>query len=347
VSDPLKIGVIGAGYWGPNLVRNFNQLQDSRVDLVCDLDESRLKHIQSLYPHVQVSTNYQDATLSKDLDAVCVATPAHTHYKIAMEALEQGKHVFVEKPMTACQREAEEMVAKAAEMGLTLMVDHTFAYAPAVNHIKELIGNGELGKVYYVNMSRLNLGLIQRDINVIWDLAPHDISILCYVLGDYPIRASAHGNCNILEGIEDVAMVSLHFPGNVVAFLHLSWLDPCKQRRATFVGSRKMLVYDDVEQLEKIKIHDKGVEDPPHYDTFGEFQLSYRYGDISAPYVENQEPLTIECRHFLDCIKSGDEPITSGDEGLKIVRVIEACQRSLNLGGQTVDVSVDGIGRMK
>jgi predicted dehydrogenase len=341
MAGQIRVGVIGAGYWGPNLVRNFNQLPDSEVSLVCDLDQRRLEHIQRLYPHVGGSTDYREAVESPALDAVCIATPVGSHHQIAVEALKAGKHVLIEKPMTANLREAQELVDLAEDAGVVLMVDHTFAFAPAVNKIRTLVQNGDLGQVYYISMSRLNLGLFQRDINVIWDLAPHDISILSHVLGSYPTAVAAHGTCNILEDIEDVAMVTLYYPGNVVAFLHLSWLDPCKQRRATFVGSRKMLVYDDVEPLEKIKIHDKGVEDLPHYDTFGEFQLSYRYGDISAPYVENQEPLTIECRHFLDCIIQGTESITSGREGLRVVKTIEACQLSLQQQGATVPCEID------
>ena len=341
MAGPIRVGVIGAGYWGPNLVRNFNQLPDSEVSPVCDLDKGRLEYIQRLYPHVQVATDYRKAVESSTLDAVCIATPVMSHHRIATEALKAGKHVLIEKPMTANLQEAQELVDLAYDLNRVLMVDHTFAFAPAVKKIRDLVQNDELGQIYYISMSRLNLGLFQRDINVIWDLAPHDISILSHVLGVYPTAVAAHGTCNILANIEDVAMVNLYFPGNVVAFLHLSWLDPAKQRRATFVGSRKMLVYDDVEPLEKIKIHDKGVEDLPHYDTFGEFQLSYRYGDISAPYVENQEPLTIECRHFLDCIIQGTEPISSGKEGLRVVKIIEACQSSLRQQGVTVQCEID------
>lgn len=334
----IRIAVIGAGYWGPNLVRNFNQSREVKVSLVCDLDASRRDHIRNLYPHVRVTEDHREATQGDDVDAVCIATPVRWHYEMASEALSSGKHVLVEKPMTTDVTEAESLVDLAERNGRVLMVDHTFEYAPAVNRIKAIIASGELGEIYYVSMSRLNLGLFQKDINVIWDLAPHDVSILSYVLGVLPETVVAHGNANIVAGIEDVAMLTLRYSNNVIAYLHMSWLDPCKIRRSTFVGSKKMLVYDDVEPLEKIKIYDNGVDGPKHYDTFGEFQFSYRYGDIHTPYLENQEPLTVECRHFVDCIRNGSAPRSSGQDGLNVVRVIAAAQKSLREGGERVAV---------
>ena len=311
-STKVRIGVIGVGYWGPNLIRNFHQFVDSEVVQVCDLNQDRLTHIKNLYPSVRTTEDFKSITRSSDVDAVCVATPVRWHYEMAKDALLNHKHVIVEKPMTASVESARELVNLARERNRVLMVDHTFEYAPAVNKIREIVTQGELGDIYYVSMSRLNLGLFQQDINVIWDLAPHDISILNYVLGIHPEAVSAHGNGNILSNIEDVAMVTIFFPENLMAFLHVSWLDPCKMRRATFVGSRKMLVYDDVEPLEKIKIYDKGVEGPKYYDTFGEFQFSYRYGDINTPYLESHEPLNLECRHFLDCILKGETSRSGG-----------------------------------
>jgi predicted dehydrogenase len=331
--DRVRIAVIGAGYWGPNLIRNFNQLPNSEVILVCDLEEKRRAHISNLYPHIRVTGNFHEATRGADIDAVCVATPVRWHFEMAKDAMLHGKHVLVEKPLTASAKEAYELVRLAEDKKRVLLVDHTFEYTPAVNKIKDIIQQGGLGDIYYINMSRLNLGLFQKDINVIWDLAPHDISILNYVLGTCPEGIAAHGNANILPEIEDVAMVTLYFPKNVTAYLHMSWLDPCKIRRSTFVGSKKMLVYDDVEPLEKIKIYDNGVDRPKHYDTFGEFQFSYRYGDIYTPYLESHEPLGIECRHFLDCILNGTIPRSSGVGGLNVVRVIEAAQRSLKNAG--------------
>ena len=335
----IRIAVVGAGYWGPNLVRNFNQSRDAEVTLVCDVDEARLSHVRNLYPHVRVSTDHREATQGRDADAVCIATPVRWHYEMAKEALSCGKHVLVEKPMTADVSQARELVELAGKEGRVLLVDHTFEYAPAVNRIKEIIESGELGDIYYVSMSRLNLGLFQKDINVIWDLAPHDISILSYVLGVVPETVAAHGNANIVEGIEDVVMLTLQFANKMIAYLHMSWLDPCKIRRSTFVGSKKMLVYDDVEPLEKIKIYNNGVDGPKHYDTSGEFQFSYRYGDIHIPYLENHEPLTVECRHFLDCIRNGTKPRSGGQDGLNVVRVISAAQESLRGSGASVRVA--------
>ena len=332
--DRVRIAVIGAGYWGPNLIRNFNQLPNSEVVLVCDLEEKRLAHVRNLYPHIRVTDDYKEATRGTGVDAVCVATPVQWHFEMARDAMLHGKHVLVEKPLTASVKEAHELVKLAGEHKRVLLVDHTFEYTPAVNKIKEIIQQGELGDIYYVNMSRLNLGLFQKDINVIWDLAPHDVSILNYVLDVCPEGISAHGNANILPEIEDVAMLTLYFPQNVIAYLHMSWLDPCKIRKSTFVCSRNMLVYDDVEPLEKIKIYDNGVDGPKHYDTFGEFQFSYRYGDIYTPYLENQEPLGIECRHFVDCILNGAEPRSGGVDGLNVVRTIEAAQHSLKNNGK-------------
>ncbi|MDA0745856.1 MAG: Gfo/Idh/MocA family oxidoreductase [bacterium] len=331
--EKVRVAVIGAGYWGPNLIRNFNQSKEAEVTLVCDVDRRRLDHIQSLYPRVQVAEDYKEATRGAEVDAVCVATPVRWHHEMAKDALLHDKHVMVEKPLTADVKQAQELVQLSEDRGRVLLVDHTFEYTPAVNKIKEMITAGELGDIYYVSMSRLNLGLFQKDINVIWDLAPHDVSILNYVLGMQPEAVSANGNANILPEIEDVAMVTLYFPGNLIAYIHISWLDPRKTRLATFVGSRKMLVYDDVEQLEKIKIYDKGVDGPKPYDSFGEFQFSYRYGDIYTPYLENQEPLSLECRHFLDCILRGDRPRSGGEDGLQVVQVLEAAQRSLKNNG--------------
>ena len=334
----VRIAVVGAGYWGPNLVRNFSQLEDSDVVLVCDLEEDRLNHMQSLYPQVRVSDDFREATRGKDIDAVCIATPVSWHYEMAKDALVHKKHVLVEKPLTDSVSQASKLVDIAAKNKCILQVDHTFVYAPAVRKIKEHIGSGDLGDLYYISMSRLNLGLFQKDINVVWDLAPHDISILNYVLDARPEAVAAQGNCNILPDIEDVALVTLHYSQNRVAYLHVSWLDPSKIRRSTFVGSRKMLVYDDIETLEKIKIYDKGVDGPKHYNTFGEFQFSYRYGDIYTPYIENHEPLQVECKHFVDCVFTGKSPRSSGRDGLNVVGVLEAAQRSLRNQGKLENV---------
>ena len=327
----LKAGVIGCGYWGPNLIRNFQQLAGSEVKRVADLDSDRLEHMKRLYPSVKTTTNYRDIITDPEIDIVAVATPVQTHYRFASEALSAGKHVFVEKPIAASVSESQELIALAEKNQQKLMVGHTFLYTVAVRKMKEVIDSGELGKIYYISTQRLNLGLFQNDINVIWDLAPHDISIILYLLGKEPLSVSAHGTSHINPLIEDVAVVTLRFPENLMAIIHVSWLDPDKIRRITVVGSKKMMVYDDVQPTEKIKIYDKGVEKPKHYDTFAEFHYSYKYGDIIIPNISGAEPLRTELNHFIDCIVNDKEPLSNGKNGLDVVKILEATQKSLNL----------------
>ncbi|MDQ3928372.1 MAG: Gfo/Idh/MocA family oxidoreductase [Chloroflexota bacterium] len=327
--EMISVGVIGAGYWGPKHIRNFSELPQARMAMVADLDQGRLAAIQAQYPGIRTTTNYQEMLLSPDIEAIVVATPVSTHARFVREALFAGKHVLVEKPIARTSAEAEELIGLAEAGKRVLMVGHTFLYNPAVRALRELVQSGELGEIYYIHSQRLNLGLFQRDINVIWDLAPHDVSILMYVLGMDPTAASARGSAHVRPGIEDVAYLHLEFPGHVRAEIHLSWLDPNKVRRITVVGSKKMAVYDDVETLEKIRVYNKGVDAPPHTDTFGEFQLSYRYGDIMIPHLPSTEPLRLECGHFLECIQTGATPLSDGRQGLTVVRVLEAAQASL------------------
>ena len=341
----IGIGVIGAGYWGPKHVRNFSSLPDALMWGVADTDLERLATMRVQYPHLVLTDDYGELLRSPEVDAVVVATPVKTHMHIAREALLRGKHVLVEKPVAASERHARELLDLARSTHRVLMVGHTFLYHPAVRVLRDLVQQGELGDVHYVHAQRLNMGLFQRDINVMWDLAPHDISILIYVLGMEPTAASARGYSYVQQGIEDVAHLDLLFPDDVHASIHLSWLDPKKVRCMTIVGSRRMAVYDDVETLEKIRIYDKGVEAPPHTSGFGEFQLSYRYGNITIPHLPSDEPLQIECDHFLQCIKSQSVPLTDGCHGLMVVRVLEAAQASLNGGGQVCSVMPDrGLG---
>ncbi|MCK5228802.1 MAG: Gfo/Idh/MocA family oxidoreductase [Desulfobulbaceae bacterium] len=325
----LKAGVIGCGYWGPNLIRNFQQLAGSEVKRVADLDSDRLEHMKRLYPSVKTTTDYHDIITDPEIDIVAVATPVKTHYRFASEALSAGKHVFVEKPIAASVSESRELIALAEKNQQKLMVGHTFLYTVAVRKMKEVIDSGELGKIYYISTQRLNLGLFQNDINVIWDLAPHDISIILYLLGKEPLSVSAHGTSHINPLIEDVAVVTLRFPENLMAIIHVSWLDPDKIRRITVVGSKKMMVYDDVQPTEKIKIYDKGIEKPKHYDTFAEFHYSYKYGDIIIPNISGAEPLRTELNHFIDCIVNDKEPLSNGKNGLDVVKILEATQKSL------------------
>jgi predicted dehydrogenase len=333
----IKVGIVGCGYWGPNLIRNFVENPSSEVVMVADLKEERLAHIKTSYPQIMTTRNYQDL-FSQDLDAVVIATPPATHYALAKEFLEHGLNVLVEKPITINSKHAEKLIEISQKKDLILMVGHTFEYNVAVHALKNLIDSGELGQVYYVDTARLNLGLYQRDLNVLWDLAPHDISILLYILGRTPISVGAHGMPFVYEGIQDVVYMTMVFPDNILAHIHVSWLDPSKVRLITVVGSKKMVVYDDVESQEKIKIYDKGVEKPPYTTTFGDFQCSYRYGDVTIPHIRFVEPLQKECQHFLDCIINHSEPQSNGQDGLKIVKILEAAQRSLNDNGRDQEV---------
>jgi predicted dehydrogenase len=333
----IRVGAIGYGYWGPNLVRNFVENPSSEVVIVADLNKERLTKIKALYPRIMVTEDYKDL-FTQNLDAVIIATPPPTHYPLAKECLEHGLHVLVEKPITLKSQHAEELINISKKRELVLMVGHTFEYNAAVHTLKLLVESGELGQIYYVDAARLNLGLFQRELNVLWDLAPHDISILLYILNRTPISVSAHGMPFVNEGIQDVVYMNMVFPDNILAHIHVSWLDPCKVRRVTVVGSKKMVVYNDVESLEKIRIYDKGVDKPDYTDTFGDFQLSYRYGDVIIPNIRLTEPLQKECQHFLDCINNHTIPQSSGQDGLHVVKIIEAAQRALNQNGKHQEV---------
>jgi predicted dehydrogenase len=332
-NEVLKIGVIGSGYWGPKLARNFNDILGASLEMVADLREDRLAEIKGLYPDVRTTRNYEDL-LESELDAIVIATPVNTHYPLAKESLSAGKHVFVEKPITSNAAQADELVALAAGQGLTLMVGHTFVYNPAVQAVREIVQSNQLGKIYYLNSTRVNLGLLQPDINVMWDLGPHDISILQYILGADPIRVSARGACyvNTPRNLQEVVYVVLFFEDGAMANLRLSWLDPVKQRRLTVVGREKMLVYDDIAE-DKVVIFDKGVEVPPYSVTEEEFRASYRHGEEIVFPIKWVEPLRVECEHFLDCIRTGSKSISSGEEGAKVLKVLETAQRSLMNGG--------------
>ena len=334
----IAVAVVGCGYWGPNLIRNFNALPECKVRYVCDKDEKRLAHMKQLYPSVEPTEDFGKIVGDKEVDAVVVATPVHLHYELSKMALQAGKHTFVEKPMTQTSAQANELVQIAAKKELTLMVGHTFIYSAPVRRIKEIVKSGDIGEIQYISSRRLNLGLFQKDINVAWDLAPHDISIILYLLGKPPISVNCQGKAHINKDIEDVTNMSLDFENGGFATIHSSWLDPNKIREMIIVGSKRMIVYDDNEPLEKIKIYDKRVEAPPHYDTFAEFQYSYHYGDMIAPYIKQTEPLKVETQHFLDCIKTGKKPESNGLEGLRVIQILEASSRSLKSGGAKVEI---------
>lgn len=331
-----NIGIAGCGYWGPNLVRNFNSLSECNVKKICDLDQKRLEHLKSLYPTVETSFEFDDVIKDKHIDAIVIAVPVRFHFEMAKKSLEAGKHTFVEKPMAFSVAECKELIEISEKKKLTLMVGHTFIYSTPVRKIKEIIDAGELGQLQYISSRRLNLGLFQKDINVAWDLAPHDISIILYIINEKIESVNCQGKAHVNPEIEDVTNMTLNFANGGFAAIQSSWLDPNKIREMTFVGSKKMLVYDDIEPNEKIKIYDKHVEVPPHYDTFAEFQYSYHYGDMYAPYLKMVEPLKVECQHFLDCIENGIKPLSSGKEGLEVVQILEAASQSLKNGGAKV-----------
>lgn len=338
----LNIGIVGCGYWGPNLIRNFNQLDDCRVKWICDGNAERLGHVQKLYPHAKASTSYETLVNDPELDGIVICTPVRTHFPMAKMSLEAGKHTFVEKPMSDSFANCQELHELAEANGLTLMVGHTFIYNPVVRKIKETIEAGELGDVLYISCRRLNLGLFQKDINVAWDLAPHDISIILFILNEMPSSVNCQGKAHLDKNIEDVTNMSLNFSNGGFATIQSSWLDPNKVREMTIVGSRQMLVYNDLEPIEKLRVFDKRVDRPPHYDTFGEFHYSYHYGDIHSHYIKQEEPLRIEAQHFLDSINNQTKPDSSALEGMQVVRILEASSESLALGGEQITLSESG-----
>ena len=335
----ISVGLIGCGYWGPNLLRNFNSLPNCHVKAICDLNQDRLDHLHALYPLTEPLTDYRRLLEDPAIHALVIATPVAFHFPLAKASLLAGKHTLIEKPMAASSAECEELIAIAQRLGLVLMVGHTFLYSAAIRKITEIIHSGTIGELRCINARRLNLGLFQKDINVAWDLAPHDISIILHILGELPLVVNCQGNAHVTPGIEDVTNMSLTFRQKRFATIQSSWLEPRKIREMTFVGTKKMIVYDDIQALEKIRIYDTRVERMPHYDTFAEFQYSYHYGDIFIPKVTQDEPLKVECQHFLDCIHHDSTPLSDGISGLNLVRILEASSQSLNSNGAPVDFS--------
>jgi predicted dehydrogenase len=340
--EPVRTGVVGLGYWGPNLIRNLNELDSADLRWICDLDQSRLDIFGKRYPAVRCTRSFDELLADPELEAIAIATPVSSHYPLALAALRAGKHVFVEKPLAASVAEAEELAAVAAERGLALMPGHTFLYSPPVNAIRDLIQSGEVGDIYFISTSRVNLGLHQADVSVAWDLGPHDFSILCYWLEETPTYLSAMSRSCIFPTIPDVAFINLEYQQGVIAHVELSWLAPSKLRRTTIVGSRKMVVYDDVSSNEPVRIFDSGVmlSDP---QSFGEFQLSYRTGDILSPAVPAAEPLQLEMADFCNAVRTADVPRSSAHVGVEVVRMIEAVDLSLASGGSRVPLAEDTV----
>ena len=340
----VNVGVIGLGYWGPNLLRNFYQLSEVKVGECCDLRKEKLEYVKNSYPTVRVSEDYLYMLNNPEVDAVVVATPPLTHYKIAKQALLHNKHVLVEKPLALDSRSAQELIDIAKEKGKVLMVGHTFEYNAAVRKIKEYLKSGEIGDIYYIYAQRLNLGRVRQDVNVMWNLAPHDISIVLYWLEEEPLQVSARGITRLQKGLEDVVFMNLDFSDDKSVHIHLSWLDPNKVRRITIVGSKKMIIYDDTSPDAKVQIFDKGItrqtlnNNLGKYDDFGKFQLIKRAGDILIPQINFVEPLSMECSHFIECIQDGKRPLSDGEDGLKVIKVLEAAQKSLKANGIPVEV---------
>lgn len=333
----MKAAVIGTGYWGPNLIRNFLALDEIEAVVACDLDEGRLARMRKQFHGIETASDYDEVITRNDIDIVVIATPVSTHHEIAKKALENGKHCWIEKPMTASVAEAEELIALAEKKKLKLFVDHTFIYTGAVRKMKEVITSGRLGEIYYFDSVRINLGLFQHDVNVIWDLAPHDLSIMDYLLDKKPLSVSAIGACHVGNGLEDIAYLTLEFENNLIAHFHVNWLAPMKIRKTVIGGTKSMIVYDDTETSEKVKIYDKGIDVTTRegvYDTL----VQYRTGDMLSPKLDQEEALAVGTRHFVNCILNDKRPTTDGHAGLNVVRILEASALSIKDRGRSIDL---------
>lgn len=337
----IGMAVVGYGYWGPNLVRNLADIESARLVTVCDLNIERLKSVRNRYPDVGITDSYDEVLRDPRIHAVAIATPVSTHFKLAMSALMAGKHVFVEKPIAASAHEAERLVEEAAKRGLVLAVDHTFVHTGAVRKMRELVESG-LGDTYYYDSVRVNLGLFQHDISVVWDLAVHDLSIMDYVLAAKPVAVAATGVSHVAGQPENIAYLSLHFENNLIAHVHVNWLAPVKIRRTLIGGSKRMIVYDDLEPSEKIKVYDKGITlngaQQPRGESVYQAMIGYRTGDMWAPHLDVTEALGVELREFIACVRDGGTPIADGHAGLRVVRILEAATTSLAQRGRVIEL---------
>jgi predicted dehydrogenase len=335
----MNIGVIGCGYWGPNLVRNFSALDDVQVLAVCDFRPDRLKFISRQFPAITIlSGDPNDVLDNNQIDAVVIATPVSTHFDLAAKALENGKHVFMEKPFTATSEQAEKLIELAERRNLKIMVDHTFLYTGAVESIKKLIDGGHLGQIYYFDSVRVNLGLFQHDVNVIWDLAPHDVSIMDHLLGREPEAIAATGVAHFESDIENIAYISAFYGDNVIGHIHVNWLAPVKVRKTLISGSKKMIIYDDTEPSEKVKIYDRGVDVVPDKDQIYDILIQYRTGDMLAPRLDLTEALVKVSQEFYQAIDEDRAPLTDGQAGLRVVKILEAANRSVRSGGALIEL---------
>ena len=333
----MKVAVIGAGYWGPNLIRNFASLDEVEGVIACDRDSNRLAKMRKMFPGIETCSDENDAILNPEVAAIAIATPVSTHFDIARRAIEAGKHCFIEKPMTASVAEGEELIGLATKKQVTLFVDHTFVYTGAVRKMKEIIESGRLGDIYYFDSVRINLGLFQHDVNVIWDLAPHDLSIMDYLLSEKPVAVSANGSCHIGNELEDIAYLTLEFNDNLIAHFHVNWLAPMKIRKTLIGGTKSMIIYDDTETSEKVKVYDKGIDVTSREGVYNTL-VQYRTGDMLSPKLDQEEALAVATRHFLDCVINNKTPITDGHAGLNVVRVLEASAVSVKNRGRLVEL---------
>jgi predicted dehydrogenase len=338
-SDTVRVGVIGYGYWGPNIVRNLHGLDNCEVGAVCDKSPAALKRAQKTYPHTRATTDFDEVLASPEIDAVAVITPVWTHFELAKAALKNGKHVFVEKPFTSTSAQAEELIELADRKNLKIMVDHTFLFSGAVRKIREIVGAGRLGQLYYFDSTRVNLGLFQHDVSVVWDLAPHDLSVMDHIITEKPEAVVATG-AKHMNGHADMAFITVYFPRDIVAHINVNWLSPVKVRMTLIGGKDKMLVWNDLEADEKIKIYDKGVEMISSTNAQGVYDLlvSYRSGDVWAPKVEQTEALKFELGYFVECILNDRVPLNDGAAGLRVVKLLEAAERSLERRGELVSL---------
>jgi predicted dehydrogenase len=334
----ISVGVIGYGYWGPNLVRNFADQPDCRVGHVADLKVDRLSEVARRYPAARISTDYRDVLADTSLDAIAIATPTSTHFEIGLAALRAGKHVLLEKPLAATAEEAVRLTDEADRRGLVLMVDHTFVYTPAVQKIRELTESGELGDIYYYDSVRINLGLFQHDINVLWDLAVHDLSIMEYVVPQQPVAVSATGLAHVPGQPENIAYMTMFFDTKLMAHVHANWLSPVKVRRTILGGSRRMILFDDLETSEKVKVYDRGISLNPSPENIYQMLVGYRTGDVWSPQLGLREALHAEAAHFLECIRDGVTPRTGGPAGVRVVRLLEAATESIAHQGRLVSL---------
>jgi len=336
---PIEIGQVGLGAWGKNLLRNFHSLEDSHVKLACDFDDSTCATISQVFKGIPLTTKYEDILDDISIQAVVIATPPAMHFDMASQAIESGKDVFVEKPLVLDFKQGKELIKLAEKNNRIIMVGHIMEYHPVTLFLKEYVDNGTLGDIYYLYSSRINLGKVRDMENSLWSFAPHDISMIMYLLGKYPTWVTASGSAYLQKNIEDVCFMTMHFDDKTMAHVHVSWLDPHKERKLTIVGSKKMVVFDDTRQSEKVWLYDKGVDTNLDYQSYSEY-LNLRIGDITLPKVPGGEPLRLECQHFIDCVAKRETPRSDGYDGLRVLSVLQAAQQSLEKGGTPVDVPV-------